>query len=174
MINLIRSGRRLRRALVGGAVAGALLLATGAPANAYNPDPVAHKSHRHTSDCPCVLPDPIDRTIFEHDPGGVGLKIVFTTAGSDWPVGKIEFHPLDEKLWVYDSRNDGDSLYVTLRYYRSDGKPIRLGTFTAPATSKAVDNAVFDLSIPEGTLVTIQVFDDADLTDWIVTGEGRA
>jgi hypothetical protein len=33
---------------------------------------------------------------------------------------------------------------------------------------------VFDLSIPEGTLVTIQVFDDADLTDWIVTGEGRA
>ncbi|QGN35382.1 hypothetical protein GJV80_05100 [Microlunatus sp. Gsoil 973] len=158
-----------------GSAAAAVLLAGGAPAaQAYNPDPVAHKSHRETSTCRCVLSDPIDRTIFERDPGGVGLKILFTTPGTSWPVGKIEFHPLDEKLWVYDSRNDGDAFHVTLRYYRSDGKPIRLGTFTAPGTSKEVDVAVYDLSIPEGTLVTIQVFDDADLTDWIVTGEGRA
>lgn len=153
----------------------ASLVLGSTPAQAYSPDPTAHKSHRHTSYCnPCVLQDPIDKTIFRHDPGGVGLKILFNVDGSSWPVGKIEFHPLDEQLWVYDSRNDGDTFYVILRYYRADGKPIRLGTFTAPSTSANVDKAVYNLSIPEGTLVTIQVFDDADLKDWIVTGEGRA
>ncbi|MFB6550429.1 hypothetical protein [Streptomyces sp. NPDC056405] len=33
-----------------------------------------------------------------------------------WFIGKVEFHPDDEKLWVYDTRNDGDTFYVAVGY----------------------------------------------------------
>lgn len=165
--------RRITGVVAAGIMITGSLLATSTPAQAYSPDPTATKYHRDTIYCPCSVPDRFDGTYFANDPGGEGLKIELRDR-TDWFVGKVEFHPLDEKLWVYDTRNDGDGFYVTVSYYRSDGRYIVLGTFTAPSTSAIVDKSVYDLSMPEGTPVTVRVYDDAARNDWIVTGEARA
>ena len=89
-----------------GLIAGSLLTIS-TPAQAYSPDPGTTKYHRNTTDCPCSLPDQFDGTYFDQDPGGQGLKIELRD-NTGWFVGKVEFHPLDEKLWVYDTRNDGE------------------------------------------------------------------
>ena len=170
-------GRRITGVLAGSVMIAGSLIACSAPAQAYSPDPTGHVYHRNTTDCPCsggTLADPFDGTYFAYDPGGVALKIELNGHGNNWFVGKVEFHPLDEKLWVYDTRTDGDGFYVTLSYYRTDGRHIVLGNFTAPSTSAVADKSVYNLSLPEGTLVTVRVYDDASRKDWIVTGEGKA
>lgn len=32
-------------------------------------------------------------------------------------VGKVEFHPKDELVWVYDTKANNDALYVTVTYW---------------------------------------------------------
>lgn len=170
-------GRRIAGAVAGTVLIAGSLIAGSAPARAYSPDPTAHVYHRDATNCPCsggTLADPFDNTYFAHDPGGEALKIELTDHDDSWFDGKVEFHPLDEQLWVYDTRNDGDRFYVTLSYYRQDGRHIVLGNFTAPSTSAVVDKSVYNLSLPEGTLVTVRVFDDASRKDWVVTGQGKA
>lgn len=170
-------GRYVTGIAAAAAVLAGSLLAAPPAAQAYSPDPTMHRYHRDTGKCPCSrgdLDDPFDGTYFKKDPGGTALKMELIDK-SGWFVGKVEFHPYDEMLWVYDTRNDGDTFYVTLTYYRpNDSRPIVLGTFTAPSTASVVDKSVHNLSIPEGRLVTIRVYDDAARKDWIATAQGRA
>ncbi|HEY9289736.1 MAG TPA: hypothetical protein VIP98_00515 [Microlunatus sp.] len=169
-------GRRVAGIAAAAAVVAGSLTSMTAPAQAYSPDPTVNKYHRNTGDCPCSggeLADPFDGTYFEKDPGGTALKMELTDS-SGWFVGKVEFHPYDEKLWVYDTRNDGDGIFVTLSYYDDNGRNHTLGVFDTPSTQATVDKRVYDLSLPEGRLVTIRVWDNAALTDWIETGQGRA
>lgn len=70
----------------------------------------------------CYIPDQGDDTYFEHDAGGVAVKLsVFTPGGT--LAGKVEFHPLGEHLYVYDTLSDGVSIkgVVAGRTFSSNG-----------------------------------------------------
>lgn len=167
-------GRRRRAGLVAAALlstAGALA-ATATPAQAYSPNPSVSAYYRDTGSCPCsggTLTDPFDDTYFAYDAGGYAVKLELNQGGSF--VGKVEFHPNDEKLWVYDTKNDGDTFYVQISY-TSGGSTHNLGTYSAPGTDTVLDKVVKDFDIPEGAGVDISVYDDAGLTDYIGGARG--
>jgi hypothetical protein len=100
----------------------------------------------------CELDDEVDGTFFEKDAGGIALKVVLSD--SNGMVAKVEFHPYGEKLWVYDTRNDGDGIYVQL--YGPNGH----FTYGVTGTSDPIDYNVYDLNYPEGTLLYFDVTDD--------------
>jgi hypothetical protein len=154
------------------AAAGALLAGATAPAQAYSPNPTMHTYYYDTDNCPCSggnLTDPFDNTYFAYDAGALAVKMELLSGGAF--VGKVEFHPNDEKLWVYDTRNDGDSFYVTIGY-SSGGSYHSLGTVTPPGTDKVVDLTVKDYDIPEGAFVDISVYDNAGPSDLIGAARG--
>lgn len=156
-------------------VATALVAATSNAAQAYSPDPYARLYYKYTSNCPCsggALRDPFDGTYFAKDNGGKARKIELEDR-SGWFVGKVEFHPKAEKLWVYDTRNDGDTFYVSVFYYDGDGDP-RSWRVKAAGTSRVVDKTVVNMNIPEGTTVSIDVYDNRARTDLITGTLGRA
>ncbi|WP_353944809.1 hypothetical protein ABII15_26660 [Streptomyces sp. HUAS MG91] len=170
-----RPGRGWRRAALGAAAllstAGALAAGT-APAQAYSPDPKVGAVYRSTSTCPChggALTDPYGGTTFARDPGGYAVKLELTQGSSF--VGKVEFHPKDETLRVYDTKNDSDTFYVHIAYV-SGRTTHDLGTYTAPGTAAVVDRMTKDFDIPEGAGVDISVYDDARLTDYIGGARG--
>jgi hypothetical protein len=165
--------RRIAALFTGTALAlGALIATAAAPAQAYSPNPKASVIYRDTGSCPCsggALTDPFDNTYFANDPGGYAVKIELTQGTSF--VGKVEFHPNDEKLWVYDTKNDGDTFYVKISY-SSGGTTHNLGTYAAPGTGAVLDKVVKDFDIPEGAPVDISVYDDQALGDYIGGARG--
>ncbi|MGY0018782.1 hypothetical protein [Streptomyces sp. cg35] len=165
--------RRLARLFTGAALAtGALIGTAAAPATAYSPNPTVSAYYRDTGSCPCsggTLDDPFDGTYFGKDAGGYAVKLELNQGGSF--VGKVEFHPNDEKLRVYDTKNDGDTFHVRISY-TSGGTTHNLGTYVAPGTDAVADRVVKDFDIPEGAGVDISVYDDAGLTDYIGGARG--
>ncbi|MDQ0958464.1 hypothetical protein QFZ66_002342 [Streptomyces sp. B4I13] len=164
--------KRCTGLLAGAALGAAALFATAAPAQAYSPNPTFRAYYYDTDACPCSggnLTDPFDNTYFANDAGGYAVKMELTASGSF--VGKVEFHPNDEKLWVYDTANDGDTYYVRVSY-TFGGTTHTLGTFSPPGTSAVLDYEVEDFDLPEGAYVDISVYDDAGLTDLIGAARG--
>ncbi|WP_052412302.1 hypothetical protein [Streptomyces mutabilis] len=139
---------------------------TTAPASAYNPDPrVIQNDSALTVYCPCRFSDDIDGTYFQKDDGGVGRKVVFGNQ-SGYALAKVEFHPYDEILWMYDVANDNDGLYYKVSYEGDGG---RYGVYMPPGSSDSWDVKKVNLDIPEGRRVTITVYDDRGLTDHVST-----
>lgn len=143
------------------------VITTGTPATAYSPDPDIWTHHRYTSECPCSggsLSDPYDGTYFKNDAGGRAVKLELISSSRF--IGKVEFHPYDEQLWIYDTRNDSDSfsVYIQVAY---DGHETFYGGYHPPGTSRVVDKKVVDLSLREGSDVSITVYDGASYTDTI-------
>ncbi|MFC7815476.1 MULTISPECIES: hypothetical protein [unclassified Streptomyces] len=166
------TGRGIAGAVTGALLAAGTLFATAAPAQAYDPDPSVSTYYRDTDGCPCSggsLTDPFDGTYFAHDAGALAVKMEVNDAG--WFVGKVEFHPSGEKLWIYDTKNDGDTFYVAVGY-SSGGSYHNVGTFSAPGTSDTVDLTVKDLSIPDGAYVDITLYDGSGRTDYIDAARG--
>jgi hypothetical protein len=114
----------------------------------------------------CEVPDSIDGTFFDKDQDGIALKVVLSD--SNGIVAKVEFHPFGEQLWVYDTRNDGDSIYVQLR------GPSGVATYGVTGTSDTVDYNVYDLNFAELTYLEIDITDDADGTHGFFYGFGMA
>ncbi|MEU8014994.1 hypothetical protein AB0B74_03395 [Micromonospora parva] len=172
--------RRAFRRWVGGAVAvgaitfAALFVAPG-PAQAYGSLTMKY-ALVDTDNCQrlegnltviaesggCRLNDSADGTYFVKDPGGVAMKIEMRD--SNGMVAKFEFHPYDEKLWYYDTRNDGDTLYVTLCGIRTF--PCTK-VYAAPGTSNVIDYGVADFDIAEDDGMSLTVYDDANGVDWV-------
>jgi hypothetical protein len=127
----------------------------------------------------CWLNDPIDGTIFLWDAGGEANKTEFRNGGA--LIAKFEFHPNDEKLWIYDTAEDGDTLYVLVFLQDTTGE-IRgnLGPYTAPSTGAVVEYRVVDLSwngtndVPEGWTLTLWFCDDANCSNNEIVGQGWA
>ncbi|WP_240434633.1 hypothetical protein [Streptomyces sp. YIM 130001] len=165
-------GRRAPVLLAGAVLAAGALLATAAPSQAYSPNPKLTDHTRDTDGCPCSLGDPFDGTYFKHDAGGKALKVELRSGG--WFVGKVEFHPSAEKLWIYDTKNDSDTFYVRLSY-RYKGVTSKLhGPYKAPGTSKTVDSTVKNFSIPDGADVFVYLYDSRDRSDYIGVGHAVA
>ncbi|MBC9712786.1 hypothetical protein H9Y04_09395 [Streptomyces sp. TRM66268-LWL] len=157
----------LTASLIGGAL----------PAQAYDPDPTVSSYSRDTDTCPCsggTLGDPFDGTYFEYDAGGTARKLELYSG--DWFVGKVEFHPYQQKLWVYDTKNDGDTFYVHVAVDNHDGHGLTgWGQYKAPGTSAVMDYETFTLrNVSEGASIRIRVFDDEHHTDLIATAYGTA
>ncbi|MEU1278544.1 hypothetical protein [Streptomyces sp. NPDC005805] len=154
--------------------AGVLFTAVAAaPAQAYSPNPTTYITRQVTDNCPCTYGDLIDGTYFQKDVGGTAVKIMGTVGKPSNIVGKVEFHPQGEKLWIYDTKNDGDALYVRVEY-TIDGSLRSTDMYKAPGTPKEIDVRTVDLNLPEGTFVTVLWYDDADGDDLIAVGRGRA
>ena len=122
-----------------------------------------------TDTCPCSLSDTADGTNFEHDENGTALKVQLFLSGA--MVGKVEFHPYGEVLWVYDTRNDGDTIYARV-WALYDGSWYNDGTYSPPGTDNVIDYTRTNRSYPEGAIVRIQIYDDAGLTDLIADYSG--
>ncbi|MFC7612408.1 hypothetical protein ACFQV2_00695 [Actinokineospora soli] len=112
----------------------------------------------------CVLNDSADDTFFHKDPGGVAIKV--EEHDSNGMVAKQEFHPYGETLWVYDTRNDGDTVYTDVYangFY---------GPYAPPGTSNTIDFAKVNLDFPEGRSIRLDVYDDAGPADLITSVGG--
>ncbi|MHC0431416.1 hypothetical protein ACX6XY_14650 [Streptomyces sp. O3] len=166
----------LKRALRATAVLGSALAAAVAvpgTAQAYGSSVVVgfygdnHEGYQWTSVCKCVWEDPFDNTYFQKDDGGKGFKIPVWDTKKPAPsnyLGKVEFHPYGEKLWLYDTANDGDTYYARINFTRN-GKWQRAQTLHPPGTGSKVDKRVFDFDIPEGEKFTLRLYDDSGLKD---------
>ncbi|GAB2939017.1 hypothetical protein GCM10027280_29100 [Micromonospora polyrhachis] len=115
----------------------------------------------------CMLYDSADDTFFEKDAGGVAVKIELHDGSG--LVAKVEFHPLGEKLYVYDTRNDSDTVYTWLRVGGHS-----YGPWSAPGTSAPVEHRVVDTSIAEGTYLLVDIYDDNGHSDYITSKSGSA
>jgi hypothetical protein len=157
------------------------LVVTGTPASAYGPLNIRFATVATTTSAHCArvagttgsqalaiieqsngcrLNDPFDDTVFLWDTGGEAMKVEFRNAGAY--VAKFEFHPADETLWIYDTANDGDTIYVLVNIADSSGEPQdAIGPLGVTGTSAVVDLRVEDLAIPEGWQVLFHFFDDA-------------
>ncbi|MEV6109397.1 hypothetical protein AB0M28_32525 [Streptomyces sp. NPDC051940] len=162
--------RFMRRAA--GLAAGAGLLAgaavgTAAPAHAFGSELTWSAYTYDTDDCPCTLIDPIDNTYFQYDAGGKAVKVSFRVSGSY--TGKMEFHPSGEKIWLYDSKADGDTYYLRFSYTVPGGGDTVTSSVYSP---RGGVGPTVDLDIPEGWPVTVTVYDDAAGTDRIGSWTG--
>jgi hypothetical protein len=128
----------------------------------------------------CRHDDPVDYTYFRPNQGGEGIKAEFyqggPRGGGGQMVAKVEFHPYDELLWIYDTKNDSDTIYVRLYWWEPGGGPHGFtGALSAPGTNDTVDIRVVNLSYPEGTEIRLRVYDDSSMTELLVQiGLGRA
>lgn len=117
----------------------------------------------------CFLNDSVDDTFFEKDAGGVAVK--FELRDGAGLVSKVEFHPYGEKLWVYDTRNDGDTVYAQTQW--GDYPRFAVG---APGTDATIDQTVFDDECPDGQSYVVRLYDGVDGnwgTDYITQQIGR-
>ncbi len=167
--------RSIVRPVMGGvALAACLAIGGVSPAHAYSPDPKVTKIYVDTDDClsdlfSCSDSDPDDGTWFAYDKGGVATKLELWHKGKF--VGKVEFHPKGEKLRLVDFRDDGDTFYVVARWYahgQTWQHPIR------PPGGSGVNRILSDMSIPDGTLVDVAVYDNGYGKDLIGRTTGTA
>src|SRR5262245_14610410 len=175
-------GRRLRAALAGGlglvTVGTVLVVAPLAQADSYDSTLLKKYATVDTGTCKqlsgvltvtvdpdtgdCVLADSADGTVFKKDSGGIALKIeLYTSANS--MVAKMEFHPNGEKLWVYDTKNDGDGISVEPFIITTEGKWVSFGRGrgSAVGTDAVIDHRVVDLNEPEGQDLGFRVYNKA-------------
>jgi hypothetical protein len=122
-------------------------------------------NHPSRRDGYCWMWDEVDGTWWRPDEGGRGLRYAiwyYPKNGGDAEfVGKVEWHPYGEHLWVYDTKNDGDTLYIRLRVPSANYDR----TFHAPGTANRVDIGHFDLDFAESLGVTVSVYDGPNHTD---------
>ncbi|WP_236726218.1 hypothetical protein [Streptomyces sp. NBRC 110465] len=143
---------------------------TATPANAYSGLTLVGRDWTVTDYCPCRFNDEIDGTYFHKDAGGAGFKVIHGNA-SRHAVAKVEFHPYGEILYVYDVKNDGDTLYYKVSYEGDGGK---WGLYAAPGTSDVIDVRKVNLDIPEGRKVTVTVYDDKAMKKKVYEISGNA
>ncbi|QDP96174.1 hypothetical protein FOE78_09900 [Microlunatus elymi] len=159
-----RVARRIATAAVGtGLVAGSVLALTS-PAQAYSPNPDVN-TIRLSTNSSHQLDDPVDGTYFKKDTGGTAVKIELRHQGKY--VGKIEFHPYGELLYIYDTRADGDSFYVKVQSPHAE--MLRLNPMMG-SNGLLVKN----LSYGEGDPVYLTVYDSTYDRDQIAVATGIA
>ncbi|MBP2335665.1 hypothetical protein [Saccharothrix coeruleofusca] len=157
------------------------LLATTNSAQAYNPNPTVRWAQVDTDDCRrlggnltvsaqsdgCRVNDSWDGTFFRKDPNGIAIKVELYVGST--LVAKSEFHPYGEVLWVYDTRDDSDTIYTTLRV-------AEFGDSYGPYRGPVNGANTYNLSITDGRTVTMSVNDNNDPNnlDQLIALQGTA
>jgi hypothetical protein len=157
----------LRRTIAGAIVSLGLVassLAFAGPAQAYVADDLSPTEiRRDTTTCPCSYPDPADGTFFEQDAGGMAIKVEWRYPGRGL-VAKAEWHPYDEILYVYDTENDDDTIYVRL-YNATTGTSH--GPYKSPGSGVEVEYTRVNLSFDEGDIIILDFYDGPGLTYYL-------
>ena len=158
---------KLSRAALGVALAIGTVAVAASSAEAYAKNPTPDITKVSTSKA-VKLTDPIDNTFFKKDPGGTAVKIELRR-GSTY-LGKVEFHPYGEVLYIYDTRNDSDTFYVEVRspnwgFQVYDGRD---------ATASGFGLRTENVSIDENKPVYITVYDNSGQRDRITLTTGFA
>lgn len=113
----------------------------------------------------CKLNDSADNTFFQKDAGGIAIKDQIHLRNGPM-VAKVEFHPYGEKLWIYDTRNDDDTVYVKVCTSDATGNCLfRPPCYSVTGTNDPIDKRIIDLNVPEGWLVGVYVYDESNCTD---------
>lgn len=170
--------------VVASLVAAASAAAVASPAHAYGSNLAKLYAVVDTDNCEisgtialddetsttCIIYDEIDGTYFTKDANALAVKFEFRLNGA--LVAKVEWHPYGETLWVYDNRDDNDTIYVDLLI--GDPPYSHPGPFRAPELGHLQKS--FDL--PEGTPVWVRVFDNLDSngapTNFLISKLGTA
>lgn len=108
----------------------------------------------------CWLGDSVDGTLFRWDDNGGDLSRYNAAKteiyhGSEM-VAKVEWHPRGEKLWIYDTANDGDAIFASLGYSNPDPDN---HVMSAQTTSDPVDVNVVDFDFTEHQQMVLYVWD---------------
>lgn len=160
------------------ALVAALFVAPGA-AQAYSPNPTVRWAQVDTDNCArlsgtltvvassdgCRINDSFDGTFFRKDAGGVAVKIELYVGST--LVAKSEFHPYGEVLYVYDTRDDSDTVYTQLSVGSS-------GPYYGPYRGPVNGYNSYNLDISEGSAANVSVWDDQGKTDLIEMLQGTA
>lgn len=189
---------RGRRLLLGGVVTcltllGSLLVSPG-PAQAYGSLNVRHARVDVDPDRNCRIVsssgagfdfrptgngcrdyDVVDYTHFVYDPSAIGLKVELRD--SNGMVAKVEFHPYGEVFWIYDTRDDGDTIYITVCRIIDPDNPACVapeGPWGPPGTNAEVDIRKENRDYPEGQTVVVSIWDNAAATDFIAGFSARS
>lgn len=104
----------------------------------------------------CRINDSFDGTLFRKDAGGWAVKFELYVGST--LVAKTEFHPYGERLLVYDTRDDCDTIYASLAVEE-------FGPFYGPYRGPVNGYNAYNFALDEGTAVTIDVCDDYDKLD---------
>ncbi|SDJ57542.1 hypothetical protein [Streptomyces indicus] len=118
-----------------------------------------------TSNCPCSDSSGLDYTNFKYDEGGEALKLVVKNNGT--AVAQVEFHPSDELLYIYDGKNDGDTIYVAAHWWENGIR--KNAVYWVSGTSDVLDMNVVEMDedddLEEGKAVYFKLYDDRELSD---------
>jgi hypothetical protein len=171
---------KLRFAVVAALAAGLLVMA-GGPAVAYPTSLTRPDAYVDTDNCYydrdtsgleversgeyCVIDDDADGTFFHIDPGGWATKVEYRLGGQ--LVAKVEFHPYGESLWIYDTRNDGDTIYVTVQTGGHGNWGKAAGPYEPPGSDAVIEYKRINYDLSEGQTLRIRVYDDVKLTDFL-------
>ncbi|MEV4120611.1 hypothetical protein [Micromonospora sp. NPDC049645] len=177
--------QRTRRHLTAGIVAilamvGSVLFVPSS-AQAYSPNPTVRWAQVDTDNCQrlagnltvvaqsdgCRINDSFDGTFFRKDPNGVAIKVELYVGST--LVAKSEFHPYGEVLWAYDTRDDSDTIYTTLRVRET-------GPLYGPYRGPVNGGDLYNLSITDGSTVSMAVNDNNDPNnlDQLIALQGTA
>lgn len=108
----------------------------------------------------CWLGDAHDGTLFRWD-GNYKLNGYYAAKTEIYRnsemLGKVEWHPRGEKLWIYDTANDGDTIYASVGYSNPDPDN---HVMSAQPTSDPVDVNVVDFDFAEDQQIVIYVWDN--------------
>lgn len=179
----MKTWKRTSGLAAGVGMLGLALLGTATPAHAYGTLDVKF-ARVDTGDCSldggtlpvvnelpggCRLNDAVDDTYFQRDHYGIGVKVELRDSGS--LVSKVEFHPYDKKLWIYDTKNDGDTVYVQLHTESMGWSAI----YYAVGSNDVIDKHVIPFpNIKEDEKVTVRIMDESDGSRYITSFAGKA
>ncbi|GGX24430.1 hypothetical protein GCM10010297_51800 [Streptomyces malachitofuscus] len=169
---------RIKSAVLSLGIAALCTGVTGTNAAAYDDSDLSWQSwYKDTGNCDDFIPEidychvilhsrDLDGTYFMPDAGGKAFKLLMYKGSKT--VAQVEFHPAGEVLWVYDGVNDGDTVYVRLKWDENNS-PADDATYWARGTSATIDSNKVQLDgdddIDEGTTVQLRIYDDKALTD---------
>lgn len=99
----------------------------------------------------CWIDDDVDGTEFKWDSGGKGARLEGRTGYNPHMTWKVEFHPKGQLLWVYDTADDGDTIYVS---------GTGIAGVVRPSSGHGVDILRQHVNIKEGSKVKYYIWDD--------------
>lgn len=111
----------------------------------------------------CRVVDGADDAFFRLDSNSTAYKANFYDSSDDL-VAKVEFHPYGEHLWVYDTKDDGDTIYVVI-CEKEIGTCY--GPYSAPGTGEEFEFIHQNFDFKEHEEILILVYDDLEITDKI-------
>ena len=117
----------------------------------------------------CFLGDSVDDTFFVWDANGAAMKAELRVSGN--LIAKFEFHPYGEVLWLYDTRDPDDTVYIRVRLAGLNW-PENPRDITTKGIWPASGQRTRDLDFAEQRLLVFDFCDDSTCADILRDRDG--